>query len=144
MKKILILLFCLSLSSCTTPQEAFKSLIGNSTKDAEVYRKSALVKTFDCDRKTCYEKIKSTLKTMYKVYIYAEKDDMIAVFYVNLDTTPVGIFFTEVDPTHTKVEVSSPALDAKEWIAKNIFSGKPLEDTSEKLFYEPKQAKEMH
>jgi len=37
------------------------------------------------------------------------------------ETTPVGIFFTEVDPLNTQVELSSPSTEAKEIESKKIF-----------------------
>ena len=80
------------------------------------------MKVFEYDYKTCYEKTEALLKKMPFVNIYAKDKGMIAIYYINPDTTPVGIFFKEVDATHTQVEISSESTVAKEWIAKNIFS----------------------
>ena len=110
------------MSGCMTPREAMSRVVGNSTKAIEDARPSALVKTFDYDYKTCYEKTEKLLKAMPKTSIYAKDAHMIAVYYIDPNTTPVGIYFKEIDPSHTQVEVSSQGEDAKKWIADNIYS----------------------
>ncbi|MDD5730965.1 MAG: hypothetical protein PHN57_07565, partial [Candidatus Omnitrophica bacterium] len=46
------------------------------------------------------------------------------LFYVaNHDTTPVGLFFDEIEKNRTTVEVSSPSSYAKELISNKIFAG---------------------
>ena len=133
MKKIVsMLLFCIFLSGCATPLEMFKMFLGNSTKELEGVRKDAAVKVFDYDYKTCYGKAEGVLKSMPNVSIYAKNNQMIALYYLSPDTTPVGLFFTEVDPTHTRVEISSLSTVAKDWVAKNIFSETALDTATEK------------
>lgn len=123
MKKIMVaLIMCVLLSGCTTLGNTFKAALGTSTKEIEESRAEASVKVFEYDYKTCYEKMEKLLNRMPLVSIYAKNDEMIAVFYINPDTTPVGIFFKSVDATHTQIEISSPSTVAKEWIAKNVFS----------------------
>ena len=123
MKKFAVMLVaCLLVSGCATPGNIWKSFLGVSTQDLEDRRPEAAVKVFEYDYKTCYEKTEELLKRMPSVNIYARDKGMIAIFYINPDTTPVGIFFKEVDATHTQVEISSESTVAKDWIAKNIFS----------------------
>ncbi len=119
---LIVLLACIFLSGCATPGELFKGFLGNSTKILEDTRKDAMIKVFDYDYETCYAKIEKRLKDMPKTSIYVKDKEMIAVYYTDPNTTPVGIFFKEIDPTHTQVEISSPGLAAKEWVASNIFS----------------------
>jgi hypothetical protein len=119
------------LGGCATLEDIGASLLGISIDDLVIYKKDALKKVFDYDFKTCYEKTQKILKAMPKVSIYSANRRMIALYYSDPNTTPVGVFFERIDPTHTQVEVSSPGVDAKEWVAKNIFSEKVLPATSE-------------
>ena len=132
MKKIIVLLsICVFLSGCATPGETLKEFLGNSTKALEECRKDAAVKIFDYDYDTCYKKTEAILKKMLKVSIYAQDKHLIAFYYIDPNTTPVGVFFKEIDPAHTEVEVASEDPDAKEWVAKNVFSETVLVATPE-------------
>ncbi len=122
MKKIIVLLaVCALLSGCATPGDTWKEFLGVSTKGIEDARVDALTKIFDCDYKTCYEKAETLLKKMPNVSTYRKDKGMIAVYVINPDTTPVGIFFKEIDSGHTQVDVSSESTPTKEWVANNIF-----------------------
>jgi hypothetical protein len=85
-------------------------------------QEEALVKTFNYDYSTCYWKMDDLLKAMPHVSVYSERYDMILLHYINPNTTQVGVYFTAVDATHTKVEVVSESSSAKNWIAGNLFS----------------------
>jgi hypothetical protein len=85
-------------------------------------REGALAKTFNYDYSTCYWKMDGLLRAMPHVSVYSEKYSVISVYYINPNTTPVEVYFTAVDPTHTKVEVTSESSSAKNWIAGNIFT----------------------
>jgi hypothetical protein len=125
------------LLGCTTVKEVAKGLVGVSTQVLEDKRKDALKKSFAIDYNSCYIKVKDILKTedtlkdeskdkiQTKPYIYAEdtKKRMLAIYLSETDTTPVGIFFTEEAAGRTLVEVSSPSIYAKEFIANKIFTG---------------------
>jgi hypothetical protein len=56
-------------------------------------------------------------------YIYVKdiKKHMIAIYVSETDTTPVGLFFKEIDKSNTQVEVSSPSTYAKELISEKVF-----------------------
>jgi hypothetical protein len=111
--------------------EASKGLVGVSTKAVEDARKTALVKVFDNDYKTCYNKTLIALKKMGNVSIYARDRQRIAFYYIDPNTTPVGVFFKKVDDAHTQVEISSQSSTAKESVAKYIFYGaNPKEATA--------------
>lgn len=126
MKKMVVILSlcaaCLFLNGCATTPDIFKKFAGVSTKELEDLRKDAKVKVFDYDYNTCYEKVEKIIKAMPKTSIYAKDKGMIALYYIDPNTTPVGVFFKEIDAAHTQVEISSPGPDAKEWVAKNVFS----------------------
>lgn len=102
--------------------------LGGSTKPIEDARGQSLVKVFNDDARTCYDKTLALLKKMPNISVYAETGDMIAVYWKRINTTPVGVYFTQVDASRTKVEVASPSTTGKEWVAKNIFGQKVLEE----------------
>ena len=114
------------LSGCATVKEMGRGFAGISTKVLEDTRKDALKKSFTLDYNSCYAKVKKILGEKGKEsYIYAEDagKKMIAVYVSETDTTPAGIFFTSEAKDKTLIEVSSPSVYAKEYIAKNIFTG---------------------
>ena len=115
------------LLGCSTVKEMARGFMGVSTQVLEEKRKDALKKSFALDYNGCYVKVKEILKGSEQVKespIYAEdaKKKMIAVYFTQADTTPVGIFFTE-EANKTLIEVSSPSTYAKEEIANRIFTG---------------------
>jgi len=57
------------------------------------------------------------------VYAGGVKKHMIAVYLSEQDTTPVGLFFSEMDKDDTLIEVSSPSTYAKEVVAEKVFTG---------------------
>jgi len=124
------------LFGCATVKEAAKGFAGISTKVLEEKRKDAAKETFAVDYDSCYAKVKDILKEKIKIkddeteiesssYVYAEDAQMkmLGVYLLETDTTPVGIFFTEVDKNHTMVEISSPSIYAKEHMSNRIFTG---------------------
>lgn len=117
----LFLILLSFIMGCATIQEAAKGTAGVSTKVLEEGRKEAIVKRFNYDYNTCYKKIKATLQKKGS-YIYAQsiKKHMIALYVSEDDTTPVGIFFKEIDANNTQIEVSSPSKFAKELIARKV------------------------
>ena len=127
-----------SLSGCATIKETAKCVAGVSTKVLEDGRKDAIKMNLGCQYNECYSKVLEKLKQI-GTYIYAEdrKKQMIAVYlhetaepetatseteFTITDTTPVGIFFKEIDAKNTQIEVSSPSTYAKEFISTKIFS----------------------
>ena len=110
------------LGGCATMKETALGAAGTSTKVLEDGRVNAIVKNFNFDYFTGYTKSLDALKEM-GAYIYNQslKGHMIAVYVSKRDTTPVGIFFKEVGPNNTQVEVSSPSLTAKGLISARLF-----------------------
>jgi len=124
-KNILFAVCCLliaNLFGCATIKEGAKGIAGLSTRALEDGRRDAVKKTFNYDHNSCYNKVGYTLKRMGS-YVYAQDAEkrMVAVYVSTSDTTPVGIFFKEIDANNTEVEVSSPSTYAKEFIAARIF-----------------------
>lgn len=119
---ICILSFAVLYSGCASLKETGKGILGISTKELEIGRKDAIVKTFDVDYASCNTRVREALKII-KAYIYAEdsKNNLIAIYVSETDTTPVGIFITNISPAQTKVEVSSPSSFAKDLIATKVF-----------------------
>ena len=111
------------MSGCSIAIEGVKGFAAVSTKSIEEARKEAITKTFNYDYNTCLGKVKNFLVKKGS-YIYAQnaKKHMIAIYISAEDTTPVGIFFKEIDSGNTQVEVSSPSTYGKELIAKKVFS----------------------
>ena len=129
---IVCCLLSVVLLGCTTVKEVAKGFAGVSTQVLEEKRKDALKKYFSIDYDSCYAKVKDILKEKVKEngnengpYIYGEdlQKKMIAIYLSETDTTPVGIFFTEERKGQILIEVSSPSIYAKEFIAKRIFTG---------------------
>lgn len=113
----------ISISGCASIKEGTKCLIGVSTKVLEDGRKTAVSKSFNYDYKTSYAKVNDALSAI-KAYYYKKdyKRHMIAVYFSHTDTTPVGLFFKEIDANNTLIEVSSPSTFAKESVAKRVFA----------------------
>jgi len=69
---------------------------------------------------------KKIIDVLKKEGAYVYRDDLsrnlIALYLSETDTTPVGVFLTEVDKGNTRIEVSSPSTYGKEVIADIIFS----------------------
>jgi hypothetical protein len=117
------LLLATVIMGCASFKEGCKGFLGVSTKVLEDARKDAIAKEFNYSHKQCYEIVRKAL-VKQAAYIYSEdkSKDMLALYVSEEDTTPVGIFFKEVSPGKTQLEVSSPSKYAKELIANAVFS----------------------
>lgn len=127
-----IITLCAALAvsgCCTPPREILKIAIGNSTRSIELARPNALTKVVGYSYGTCYVKTETLLKKMPNISVYATNEDMIAVYYNSVNVTPVGVFFTEIDANHTRIEIASESPDAKEYVSKSVFAGEVVKDT---------------
>jgi hypothetical protein len=118
-KLIYILCFMFFAGGCVSLSNAPRRFAGLSTVELERQRFEAISMDFSFDYPACYAKTQGILKQI-GAYIYA-KDKlkrMIAVYVTVEDTTPVGLFFTEVEPGKTRVEISSLSTYGKEIISK--------------------------
>lgn len=136
-----ILSFVIFTGGCATVVESARVVAGLSTKELEAARGKAVKQAFNYDYNTCYEKARE-FAAKKEFYIYARDKQMIAL-YLNSDpelemsTTPVGLFFKEVDASNTQVEVASQSVHARDLFAKRLFAvleGKrdPREEEEEK------------
>ena len=117
---ILIFAFCiLNFMGCAGLKETSRGFLGVSTKILEEKRAQAEVIMVDYDYFNCYQKVKDWLRENDS-YIYAKRDDLIAFYVSDKDTTPVGVFFKEDGPMKTKLEISSPSERARKAMAKEI------------------------
>lgn len=109
--------FLTLICGCSTVTQTLKAAAGISTKELEAGRKEALISSFSYDYKSCYDKVRTVL-VENGAYIYAEdsKKRMIALYLSQEDTTPVGVFFSQINAANTQIEVSSPSAYAKEFI----------------------------
>jgi hypothetical protein len=119
----------LLLAGCAGMKECAKGIAGVSTKVLEDGRRDAVKKTFGLDYASCYTKVMDIL-TSGGAYIYAKNDHMIAIYVSEQDTTPVGLFFTEINKNATQIEISSPSSSAKEVISAKVFAGLEKKDIS--------------
>lgn len=119
--KATVLFFCvLLLSGCAGVKESAKGVLGVSTKALEEKRPQALSAQINYPYRDCYEKTRRILQESGS-YIYASSKEMFAVYLSGSDTTPVGVFFKEIDGSNTEVSVSSASIYAKETLAKRLF-----------------------
>ena len=125
MRRILAVVFLgfwvIGLLGCATVKQAAKGFLAISTKEIEEARDQAIIKIVDYDYSNCYQRVEERLSQIGS-YIYAQRDDFIAVYISKTDTTPAGIFFKQIDKQKTQVEIASPAKDTKEYLADKIFS----------------------
>lgn len=121
---ILILLTTVSLSGCATLTDAWKRFLGISTAGLERERKEAITRVFDYDYQTTFKNTEEAIRTIGHTSIYDSniKGHIIAFYYVDINTNTVGVFFKEIDPGHTQVEVVAGSKDVKQFIADKIFS----------------------
>ena len=109
------------LAGCAGLQETAKGVAGVSTKVLEDGRPGAIKKTFSVDYIKCRNTVNEVL-VENEVYVYARDDakKMIAFYFSQSDTTPVGVFFTVFNDSSTEVAVVSPSRYSKEFIADKI------------------------
>ena len=90
--------------------------------------KPAHVKVFDKDQERCYELTKAALAEWHAVVFQTRKYDYIVameldyVFMNCVNTTELGIFFTEKAPGKTEVKVTSLNYQLSEFVADNLFN----------------------
>jgi hypothetical protein len=118
-------------AGCAGLKEGKKGFLGVSTKILEEKRSEAEILQISCDYFTCYQKVFDKLEETQS-YVYAKQEDLIAVYLSSTNTTPVGIFFKELDRQKTQLEISSPSSNARKLIKKRLLSAfeKEVEVTS--------------
>lgn len=113
------------LSGCAKYIEASRQIMGTSVKPLYESRAKGESLVLSYDYQTCYKKVMAVLKKM-KAYIYLhslEKRRIVAMNFKGFNnTTQVGIFFTEVTPGSTKIEISCLSQSVLKGVSKELFS----------------------
>lgn len=110
------------LLGCAGVKEVCKGLLGVSTKVLEDGRKDALKKEIGYDLISCKKRIKAILEERgFIIYADDSKNNLLALYISEQDTTPVGVFLTEKSKGVTLIEVSSPSTYGKEKVADVLF-----------------------
>ncbi len=120
-----VFIFCILIySGCAALGDAAKGIAGISTRQLEKNRINSVKKVFAYGYDDCYAKVSGILRDI-KAYVYAEdkKNNLIAVYISESDTTPVGVYLKKIDEFNTQVEISSPSTFGKELISNGVFSG---------------------
>ena len=125
------------MPGCASIKEAARGFTGVSTKVLEDGRKDAIVETIPMGYDACFTKVMESLKS-HGAYVYAgdAKRHMLAFYVSDQDTTPVGIFFKELDAQSTQWEISSPSSYAKELMARILSKAFNPEENDGKDVYE--------
>ncbi|MFA5116492.1 MAG: hypothetical protein WC486_04335 [Candidatus Omnitrophota bacterium] len=118
-----IALLSFSLFGCAGFKEHMKGFMGISTREIDAGRQTAVTRTVDYDYGTTYKMTLEVLKYLGS-YVYAGdiNKHMLAVYRSEVDTTPVGVYFTAMSASTTKIEVSSPSTFTKNEVAQRIFA----------------------
>ena len=112
------------LAGCGHVSEFSKTVWGSSTRALEEARVKGIVKAYDCSVSRCYDEVlKAVEEQEYKIFINNKPKATIVVMGIpgSVDTTEVGIFFSDISDTQTKIYVSSLSSNAKRTVAQKIF-----------------------
>ncbi len=118
-----ILAFVL-ISGCTSIQETAKTIWGSSTKALEIAREQAIAQNYQCSYDQCYKEVlKIAELEEFDIFIKDKMKKHIVLMGIkgSVDTTEVGIFFTELNQEEVKIEVTSLSTNAKEKVADLFF-----------------------
>jgi len=122
---VIFCLLFLALNGCARLTEPFKILWGSSMKALEEARPNASVSTFQCREEECFRQVLSIAKENHlTVFTSDPKKPLIVLmgFTGSINTTEVGVFFSEIEPNKTKVEIVSLSPTAQE-IATKLLTG---------------------
>lgn len=127
---LLLMIIIAALSGCSAMYrgtvEVGKTIWGTSTRALENARSNAITKTYD---KNYWELLRTSLdvaaKNKYEVYYKDEIKGVIVLMGIkgSVNTTEVGLFFTELNDNQTRLEISSLSSNAKRIVAKHLLHG---------------------
>ncbi len=124
MRIFLAIIVLLAAAGCGHVSEFSKTIWGSSTRALEEARVNGIVKTYDCPVNRCYDEvIKIIEETEYTLFIDNKRKATIVVMGIpgSVNTTEVGIFFSDISDAQTKIYVSSLSSNAKRTVAHTIF-----------------------
>ena len=124
----------MTLSGCAPVKEGVQVFLGTSTRALEEARVTAETRTFSCGFWECYEAVLSLAhneeaeplseKKYFRVFTKDPVESHIIVMGVpgNINTTEVGIFFSQPGREAIRVEIASLSSSAKERVAEVVFN----------------------
>lgn len=115
----------LILCGCARISETSKVIIGTSDNALYAAKEKGRTETFACDYKTCYKSVILILKELNAdIFLHSErKQRIVAMGFEGFNnTTEAGIFFTQVTPSSTKIEISSLSPKLLEYVSAKVFS----------------------
>jgi signal recognition particle GTPase len=123
--RIAIMIVLFALCGCGHVTEFSKTIWGSSTQALEEARVNGIIKTYDCSVSRCYDEVlKAVQDEKYTVFINNKPKATIVVMGVkgSVNTTEIGIFFSDISDEQTKIYVSSLSSNAKRTVAQKIFA----------------------
>ena len=120
----LAILVTITLGGCAGVQETAKVLWGSSTRALEEARSEAISKVYQCHYEECYKEVlKIAELEKLEVFIKDKVKRHIVLIGIkgSVNTTEVGVFFTELNDREVRVEVSSLSTNAKKKVSEMIF-----------------------
>ncbi len=122
---ICIVFTAVLLGGCAQTAEFSKTIWGSSTRSLEKARVNALVRNYDQPVSRCYDEvIKASEESKFHVFIDNKPKATIVLMGIKgaVNTTEVGVFFSELADGKTKVYISSLSSNAKRIVAQKIFN----------------------
>lgn len=122
--KLFLVTIVTLLYGCAQTTEFSKTIWGSSTRALEQARVNALVRIYDRPLARCYDEvIKAAEELKFKIFIKSKPKATIVLMGIKgaVDTTEVGVFFSEVSDNQTKIYISSLSSNAKRIVAAHIF-----------------------
>ena len=127
-------------AGCARLRDIPSAVWGSSTRALEEARVDALSKTYSCSFRECYQAVLLVAKEKeFTVFLKDMHRQEIILMDIptSVNTTEVGIFFTELSDGHVKIYISSLSSHAKRVAADILFpeldkSFSPLASPSDK------------
>ena len=124
-KKYFLILAVIFLTGCSRVLDVPSTIWGSSTRALEEARVDALSKTYSCSFRECYQAVLLIAKEKeFTVFIKDVPRQEIVLMKIptSVDTTEVGVFFTELSEGQVKVYISSLSSHAKRIAAEILFA----------------------
>jgi len=121
-----VIFVCLFAGGCASMQEAGKKIWGTSIEHLEKVRPQGKSETFALSMDDCFARAEEVLKYAgAEVYLsMKDKGYLTAMnFKGSVNTTQVGIFFTDTGDGRTKVEIASMSPRLVREVAEMVFEG---------------------
>lgn len=120
-----IFLVVILLAGCAPGIEFSRRIWGSSTRDLQEARVNGIVRIYEADTSRCFdEALTAAIESDYDVFIKDKAKQTIVLMGIkgSVNTTRVGVFFSEVEDKKTKIYISSLSSNAKRIVAEKIYS----------------------